>query len=212
MRSPTTSASLRRGTFRATAHNLPSRPAWNGSSRQVDFDLPQIWAAIYASFYALRVSFSKMFLDPEYCTFVISALRQSTATWPRNKQAAGYNPQVWRDMLEKRAEQERYLVGLLDIEPKYRQGRLRDGPNNHPPKPPTPSTPAAGGAGGTGGTGGGEAGANPNNEVYGVSGGSGGAGGAGGVGSYGGVGGVGGVRPASSPPGFAQRDIFKTCG
>jgi hypothetical protein len=40
--------------------------------------------------------------------------------------AAGYNPQVWRDMLEKRAEQERYLVGQLDIEPKYRQGRLRD--------------------------------------------------------------------------------------
>jgi hypothetical protein len=40
--------------------------------------------------------------------------------------AAGYNPQVWRDLMGKRAEQERYLVGQLDIEPKYRQGRLRD--------------------------------------------------------------------------------------
>jgi hypothetical protein len=40
--------------------------------------------------------------------------------------AAGYDPQVWRDMVEKRAEQERYLVGQLDIEPRYRKGRLRD--------------------------------------------------------------------------------------
>ncbi len=40
--------------------------------------------------------------------------------------AAGFNPQVWRDMLEKRVEQERYLVQHLDIEPKYRRGRLRD--------------------------------------------------------------------------------------
>lgn len=40
--------------------------------------------------------------------------------------AAGYNPRVWRDVQEKRAEQERYLVGQLDIDPKYRQGRLRD--------------------------------------------------------------------------------------
>jgi hypothetical protein len=39
-----------------------------------------------------------------------------------NLLVADYNPQVWRDMLEKRAEQERYLVGQLDIEPKYRQG------------------------------------------------------------------------------------------
>ena len=40
--------------------------------------------------------------------------------------AAGYNPQIWRDMLEGRAEQERYLVRQLDLDPKYRQGRLRD--------------------------------------------------------------------------------------
>jgi hypothetical protein len=40
--------------------------------------------------------------------------------------AAGYNSQVWRDIVEKRAEQERYLVGQLDLEPRYRQGRLRD--------------------------------------------------------------------------------------
>jgi hypothetical protein len=40
--------------------------------------------------------------------------------------AAGFNPQIWRDMLEKRAEQERYLVRQLDTVPKYRQGRLRD--------------------------------------------------------------------------------------
>jgi hypothetical protein len=40
--------------------------------------------------------------------------------------AAGFNPQVWRDMLEKRVEQERHLVQQLDIEPKYRRGRLRD--------------------------------------------------------------------------------------
>jgi hypothetical protein len=40
--------------------------------------------------------------------------------------ASGSNPQKWRDMLEGRAEQERYLVRELDKEPKYRQGRLRD--------------------------------------------------------------------------------------
>jgi hypothetical protein len=40
--------------------------------------------------------------------------------------SSGYNPEKWRDMLEKRAEQERYLVGQLDIDPKFRQGRLRD--------------------------------------------------------------------------------------
>jgi hypothetical protein len=40
--------------------------------------------------------------------------------------ASGYDPQKWRDMLEKRAEQERYLVGQLDSDPKFRQGRLRD--------------------------------------------------------------------------------------
>lgn len=40
--------------------------------------------------------------------------------------ASGYNPQKWRDTLEKRAEQERDLVGQLDSDPKFRQGRLRD--------------------------------------------------------------------------------------
>jgi hypothetical protein len=40
--------------------------------------------------------------------------------------ALGYDPQKWRDMLEKRAEQERYLVAELDSDPKLRQGRLRD--------------------------------------------------------------------------------------
>jgi hypothetical protein len=40
--------------------------------------------------------------------------------------ASGYNPQKWRDTVEKRAEQERYLVGELDSDPKFRQGRLRD--------------------------------------------------------------------------------------
>ncbi|MDI3314539.1 MAG: hypothetical protein QJR12_09755 [Mycobacterium sp.] len=40
--------------------------------------------------------------------------------------AAGYDPQKWRDILEKRVEQERYLVGQLDRDPKFRQGRLRD--------------------------------------------------------------------------------------
>lgn len=40
--------------------------------------------------------------------------------------SAGYNPQKWRDILEKRAEQERYLVGQLDADPRMRQGRLRD--------------------------------------------------------------------------------------
>lgn len=40
--------------------------------------------------------------------------------------ASGYNPQKWRDMLEGRADQERYLVGQLDLDTKFRQGRLRD--------------------------------------------------------------------------------------
>ena len=40
--------------------------------------------------------------------------------------SAGYTLDVWRDMLEKRAEQESYLVGQLDLDPKMRQGRLRD--------------------------------------------------------------------------------------
>jgi hypothetical protein len=40
--------------------------------------------------------------------------------------SAGYTIQGWRDILEKRAEQERYLVGQLDADRKWRQGRLRD--------------------------------------------------------------------------------------
>ena len=40
--------------------------------------------------------------------------------------ASGYDPQKWRDTLDGRAQQEQYLVGVLDAEPKYRQGRLRD--------------------------------------------------------------------------------------
>ena len=40
--------------------------------------------------------------------------------------ASGFDPQKWRDMLDGRARQEQYLVGELDKEPKFRQGRLRD--------------------------------------------------------------------------------------
>jgi hypothetical protein len=40
--------------------------------------------------------------------------------------SAGYTLQAWRDILEKRAEHERYLVWQLDADPKMRQGRLRD--------------------------------------------------------------------------------------
>jgi hypothetical protein len=40
--------------------------------------------------------------------------------------ALGYDPQKWRDGLEKRAEQERYLVLELDRDPRFRLGRLRD--------------------------------------------------------------------------------------
>jgi hypothetical protein len=40
--------------------------------------------------------------------------------------AAGYDAAGWRNILEKRAEQERYLVQQLDADPKPRQGRLRD--------------------------------------------------------------------------------------
>lgn len=38
----------------------------------------------------------------------------------------GYTLDVWRNMLEQRAEQERYLARKLDEDPKLRRGRLRD--------------------------------------------------------------------------------------
>lgn len=40
--------------------------------------------------------------------------------------ASGYDRQKWRDTVEKRVEQERYLVGQLDLDTKFRKGRLRD--------------------------------------------------------------------------------------
>ncbi|BBX83551.1 hypothetical protein [Mycolicibacterium aubagnense] len=43
-----------------------------------------------------------------------------------NLLADGYDRQKWRDIVEKRVEQERYLVRQLDLDPKLRQGRLRD--------------------------------------------------------------------------------------
>ncbi|WP_204903207.1 hypothetical protein [Mycobacterium kansasii] len=38
----------------------------------------------------------------------------------------GYNPDVWRNILEARAQQERDLARKLDVEPAWRRGKLRD--------------------------------------------------------------------------------------
>lgn len=52
-------------------------------------------------------------------------------TGPENEEdpelvSAGYSSHKWREMLEKRAEQEQELATALDADPKMRKGRLRD--------------------------------------------------------------------------------------